>query len=199
MRSLHLLFLLLLSSIGSAQDRVMGRVEIVEAARSQIGKTIRYSPDYMVIDYPGGDIPLDSGVCTDVVVRALRQAFQFDLQKQVHQDMKAHFSAYPAQWGLKRPDRNIDHRRVPNLATFFKRRGLAIPITDRPEDYQPGDIVTCTVPPHLPHIMIVSDRKTSDSCPFVIHNIGAGTREDDCLFDFPITGHFRFKVPPDGD
>jgi uncharacterized protein YijF (DUF1287 family) len=155
--------------------------------------TVSYDPSYVVLGYPGGDVPEDRGVCTDVIVRALRKGLGVDLQKLVHEDMKSHFGSYPKRWGLSRTDRSIDHRRVPNLRTFFKRRGLSLPVTERAEDYRPGDLVTCTVPPNLPHIMIVSDRKTEEGVPFVIHNIGGGAREEARLFEFPLTGHYRWK------
>ena len=132
-------------------------------------------------------------MCTDVVIRALRKALDIDLQKLVHEDMRANFSKYPKNWGLSRPDRHIDHRRVPNLKTFFKRRGLSLPVTKDAADYRPGDLVTCTVPPHLPHIMIVSDKTAEDGTPLVIHNIGRGAREENRLFEFPLTGHYRWK------
>ena len=164
---------------------------IVREARSQIGKTTSYDPSYVGLSYPGGDVPLEKGVCTDVVIRALRSAVGLDLQKLVHEDMKVEFSAYPNIWGLKKPDPNIDHRRVPNLKTYFKRRGFSLPITRRSEDYLAGDLVTCTVGRNLAHIMIVSDKKTAGGVPFVIHNIGSGTKEEDRLFEFPITGHYR--------
>lgn len=167
--------------------------KIVEAARSQIGVTTSYDPAYVVLDYPGGDPPADRGVCTDVVIRALRKGLDEDLQKLLHEDMRGHFAAYPGNWGLKRPDKNIDHRRVPNLRTWFKRRGFTVKVSERAGDYLPGDLVTCTVPPHLPHIMIVSDRKSADGTPLVIHNIGRGVREEDVLFTYPHTGHYRWK------
>lgn len=165
--------------------------EIAVSAREQVGKTLRYDPDYRALDYPNGDVPIEVGVCTDVVIRALRAARSLDLQRLVHEDMSRRFEAYPKIWGLERPDRNIDHRRVPNLQTFFKRKGFALPVSDRPEDYRPGDLVTCTVPRNRPHIMIVSNRTSAAGVPLVIHNIGAGTREEDRLFEFPITGHYR--------
>ena len=165
----------------------------VEAARAQIRKTVFYDSSYQVLDYPNGDLPIDRGVCTDVIIRAMRSTFNFDLQKLVHEDMKMNFYKYPQKWGLKYPDKNIDHRRVPNLQTFFKRREWSLDISDKTEDYIPGDIVTCIVPPHLPHIMIVSDKKNSYGIPFVIHNIGAGAQEEDRLFEFEITGHYRIK------
>jgi len=161
-----------------------------ELARQQIGVTVTYDPAYVSIAYPGGDVAPDRGVCTDVVIRALRLK-GLDLQKAVHEDMKAHFAAYPKHWGLKRPDRNIDHRRVPNLQTYFKRQGWQIPHTDTPSDYRPGDLVTCLVGGSLPHIMIVSDRKAADGTPLIIHNIGAGTQEEEGLFYYELTGHYR--------
>lgn len=164
-------------------------------ARQQIGVTVEYDPDYVSLKYPGGDVPIERGVCTDVVIRAMR-GLNFDLQKEVHEDMKKNFSAYPSRknWGLKRTDRNIDHRRVPNLQTFFKRKGWSLAITDDPADYLPGDIVTCLLGNSLPHIMIVSDRKNEDGVPLIIHNIGAGTQEEDDLFTFKITGHYRPRL-----
>ncbi len=161
-------------------------------AREQIGVTIEYDPAYVVLPYPGGDVPPDRGVCTDVVIRAFR-GIGVDLQKAVHEDMKKAFAAYPSNWGLKRPDKNIDHRRVPNLRTYFKRKGWELPLTQNAEDYLPGDLVTCIVGGHLPHIMIVSDRRTKNGTPLIIHNIGAGTEEEDALFLFPLTGHYRPK------
>lgn len=180
--------LLFVSSLASARS-----ADIVEAARAQIGKTVAYDSSYRRLAYPNGDVPMETGVCADVVVRALREALGMDLQRLLHEDMKASFSKYPQKWGLKRPDKNIDHRRVPNLETYFRRRGWAVPVSQDPRDYLPGDLVTCIVPPHLPHIMIVSDRTNAMGRPLVIHNIGAGTREEDRLFAFTLTGHFRIK------
>ena len=168
-------------------------MNFVEAARQQIGKTIFYDPSYQVIDYPNGDISIDRGVCTDVIIRALRSGYNYDLQKSVHEDMKKHFSKYPQIWGSKKPDKNIDHRRVPNLQTFFKRKGWSLPLSDQSSEYEPGDMVTCRIPPNLPHIMIVSDRRSKGDIPLVIHNIGNGTQEEDRLFDFELTGHYRIK------
>ncbi len=165
---------------------------IVEAARDQIGKTLFYDPSYRSLPYPNGDVPIKRGVCTDVVIRAFRSALQLDLQQLVHEDMKRNFSCYPQQWGLSAPDKNIDHRRVPNLRAFFERQGWSLGLTDNPGDYKPGDLVTCIVPPHLPHIMVVSDKKNRAGCPLIIHNIGAGVREEDLLFEFGLTGHYRF-------
>ena len=168
-----------------------------ELARRQIGVTVEYDPAYVSLEYPGGDVPEERGVCTDVVIRALR-LLNFDLQKEVHEDMKRHFSAYPGRWGLKGPDKNIDHRRVPNLQTFFKRRGWQLPVTQTAADYKPGDLVTCLLGDYLPHIMIVSDRKSEAGTPLIIHNIGAGTEEEDCLFAFPLTGHYRVNLSGNG-
>ena len=168
-----------------------GAAALVAAARGQVGKTVRYDPAYVALKYPGGDVPEDRGVCTDVVVRAFRVGWKEDLQKLVHEDMAAHFRAYPKLWGAKRTDRNIDHRRVPNLRRYFERRGWEVKVTAEPGDYLPGDVVTCTVPPSLPHIMVVSDRKTAEGRPLVIHNIGRGAQEEDCLFRYPLTGHYR--------
>ena len=169
-------------------------LKLVNAARSQIGKTLRYDGSYQTLDYPNGDVPLELGVCTDVVIRALRNGLSLDLQKLVHEDMKTNFSRYPKNWSLKRPDKNIDHRRVPNLKTYFKRKGYSIPVSKNPSDYNPGDLVTCIVPPNLPHIMIVSEKSNASGEPYVIHNIGAGTQEEDRLFEFKITGHYRLPA-----
>lgn len=185
--------LLCLLSLAMLLPAAPADTRLPDLARKQIGVTVTYDPDYTVLPYPGGDVPMERGVCTDVVIRALR-GVGLDLQKAVHEDMKAHFAAYPKLWGLKRPDSNIDHRRVPNLQTYFKRRGWALPVTDRPEDYLPGDIVTCRIDTALHHIMIVSDRKAPDGSPCIIHNIGAGTREEEGLFFFPLTGHYRVKL-----
>ena len=168
--------------------------DFVEAARSQIGKTLFYDPSYQALSYPNGDVPINRGVCTDVIIRALRVAYNYDLQQFVHEDMKHNFSKYPKIWGLKRPDRNIDHRRVPNLKTFFQRQGWSLPVSREISKFKAGDIVTCIVPPHLPHIMVVSDRYNRNNIPLVIHNIGSGAQEEDRLFDFQLTGHYRIKA-----
>ncbi len=172
---------------------------ILEAARRQIGVTIIYDGSYAVLPYPGGDLPMERGVCTDVIVRALRDALGIDLQRLVHEDMRAAFDAYPKLWGLTRADRNIDHRRVPNLQTWLVRHAQALVVTQKPEEYRPADLVTSMLPGNLPHIMIVSDRKTGTGVPLVIHNIGAGTREEDSLFRYPLTGHYRLRDPAPGD
>jgi uncharacterized protein YijF (DUF1287 family) len=154
-----------------------------------------YDGSYRGISYPGGDIPDDRGVCTDVIIRAYRK-LGIDLQKEVHEDMSAHFPLYPRLWGLARPDSNIDHRRVPNLMVFFKRRGEALPITRNPADYRPGELVCWDLGGGITHIGIVADRKSPDGRRYlIVHNIGAGPRLEDILFDYPIIGHFRYWGP----
>jgi uncharacterized protein YijF (DUF1287 family) len=165
---------------------------LVRAARGQVGVTLRYDPAYTRLAYPNGDVPTERGVCTDVVIRAYRAAYGCDLQRLVHEDMARAFHAYPRTWGMARPDRNIDHRRVPNLQTFFARRQARLPASGHGADFQPGDLVTVMLPGHLPHIMIVSERRRGDGLPLVIHNIGQGAREEDYLFGSPHTGHYRF-------
>ncbi len=164
---------------------------LTEAARGQIGVTTVYDPSYAPLDFPGGDIPRDRGVCTDVVIRALRDGWGIDLQLAVNRDMTADFSAYPQLWGLTRTDRNIDHRRVANLQALLTRVGAALVLDDEPAPYLPGDIVTWNLPGHLSHIGIVSDRLSDQGTPMILHNIGAGAREEDILFSFPMTGHYR--------
>ncbi len=168
---------------------------LVDAARDQVGVTLGYDPSYRALDYPMGDVNPATGVCSDVIIRAYRVQ-NMDLQQRVHEDMRAHFSAYPKLWGLKSTDKNIDHRRVPNLETFFTRHGKVLSISDDPKDYQAGDLVTWRLPGNLPHIGIVSDRRLEDGTPLIIHNIGRGAREDNILFLYPIHGHFRY--PADG-
>ncbi|WP_454829496.1 DUF1287 domain-containing protein [Pseudoxanthomonas wuyuanensis] len=163
----------------------------VAAARSQIGVTRHYDPAYVELAYPGGDVAADRGVCTDVVVRALRGS-GLDLQQAIHQDMRGHFAAYPQQWGLKRPNRSIDHRRVPNQMRWFQRQGWSLPPTDRASDYRAGDIVAWKLTGNgLLHIGIVSDRRTRAGVPLILHNIGRGTQEEDLLFAHAIIGRYR--------
>jgi uncharacterized protein YijF (DUF1287 family) len=170
--------------------------QLIRAAESQIGVTVRYDGGYRRIAFPGGDIDRTIGVCSDVVIRAYRDAFGFDLQRAVNRDMKKAFSAYPKTWGLARPDRNIDHRRVLNLERFFLRRSADLPKPDDPSGYRPGDLVTQRVGSNLPHIAIVSDRRSEDGLrPLVVHNIGAGTRTEDTLAVFPAIYRFRFEPP----
>jgi uncharacterized protein YijF (DUF1287 family) len=168
---------------------------LVAAAVERVQHQVRYDGSYRRIPYPGGDVPAGVGACTDEIVRIYR-AVGVDLQKEVHQDMLAHFDAYPHRWGLARPDSNIDHRRVPNLAVFFARHGESLPVTDRAKDYQPGDLVTWDLGHGVPHIGMVVDRKTffADR-PLVVHNIGAGPKMEDVLFSWKITGHYRYYGP----
>ena len=188
-------WLLLLISLLAADAAPMqiDAQKLVTDARRQIGVTLAYDPAYRRLAYPNGDVPLTTGVCADVVVRALRQQ-GVDLQKLVHEDMAANFTKYPQRWGLKKPDANIDHRRVPNLMTYFSRRGNDVAISARPSDYQPGDIVAWNLNASgfLPHIGIVSDKTAANGEPLIIHNIGNGAREEaGVLFQFKIIGHYR--------
>ena len=165
---------------------------LVEAARQRTRKHVTYDGRYISIPYPMGDVPDNIGVCTDVIIRAYR-ALNIDLQERVHVDMKRAFARYPKRWGLKRPDSNIDHRRVPNLQTFFTRHGQKLEISPNPEDYRPGELVTWKLAGRLPHIGIVSDRKAADGkTPLIIHNIGGGPVEDNILLAYPVTGRYRY-------
>jgi uncharacterized protein YijF (DUF1287 family) len=167
--------------------------KLVASARSQIGVTLSYDPAYRRLDYPGGDVPKSTGVCSDVVVRALREQ-GVDLQKELHEDMQRDFSAYPKRWGLKKPDANIDHRRVPNLMTYFRRKGLIVPGSERPEQFAAGDIVAWDLGGGVTHIGIVSDRRSPKKAPLVIHNIGRGVQEENILFQYEIIGHYRPRL-----
>lgn len=168
---------------------------LVHAALDRCLVSVRYDPAYVSIPYPGGDVPAGTGVCTDEVIRAYR-ALGFDLQKLVHEDMKRNFLAYPKNWGLSRTDSNIDHRRVPNLQTFFKRQGASLPVTTNPRDYLPGDLITCTVAGKLPHIAIVVPAPDDSATPWIVHNIGSGPQLENRLFEFPLTGHYRYHPQP---
>ncbi len=169
--------------------------KLVSAALERTTHRITYDASYYAIGYPGGDVPKHLGVCTDVVVRSYR-AVGVDLQQAVHEDMKANFSRYPKNWGLKRPDPNIDHRRVLNLQVFFSRHGQALPISRDAGAYKPGDIVTWNLVPggNLPHIGIVTDRLSASGRPLIVHNIGRGPQLEDMLFDYKITGHYRYAT-----
>jgi uncharacterized protein len=170
-------------------------LKLISAAETQIGLTLNYDPNYTKIDYPGGDVPLERGVCTDVIIRAYRQALAIDLQKLVHEDMKNSFSAYPTKWGLRRTDSNIDHRRVPNLQTFFTRQNAELPISKSAIDYKPGDLITMLLPGSLTHIALITHYANPDGTkPLCIHNIGGGAKLEDVLFAYPLTGHYRFQV-----
>jgi len=167
---------------------------LVAAAIERTQHTVRYDPAYVRIPYPNGDVPADTGVCTDEIIRAFR-AVGVDLQKEVHEDMLRDFSAYPNQrrWLLAHTDTNIDHRRVPNLMTFFQRKGEALPLSVRGDDYSPGDLVTWDLGGNVPHIGIVVDRKSAQTGRYlIVHNIGRGPQMEDVLFSWRITGHYRY-------
>ncbi len=163
---------------------------LIAAARRQVGVTVAYDPAYSRLACPGGDVPRAKGVCTDVLIRAYRDAFGLDLQALVNADMRSAFSAYPKRWGLKAPDRNIDHRRVPNLAVFLSRKRARLPIPANEQGWRPGDIFTSLIGRRLPHTGIVSDRGPG----WVIHNIGRGAREERALSDHQLTGRFRWAL-----
>jgi uncharacterized protein len=168
---------------------------LIAAARKQVGVTLSYDPSYSRLAFPNGDVPRSKGVCTDVVIRAYRDALGIDLQALVNADMRIAFSAYPKRWGLSRPDSNIDHRRVPNLQTFLTRKGAALPLPDTVADWNPGDVFTSIVGGSLPHIGIVSNRRSAlTGRPLVIHNIGRGAREEDILFAQRLTARYRWKL-----
>ncbi len=167
---------------------------IVKAALERTQHFVFYNGAYRKIGYPNGDVPANIGVCTDVVVRTFR-SLKIDLQQLVHEDMAVHFSSYPSKriWGLNKTDTNIDHRRVPNLQKFFERHGQSLTISDKPENYLPGHLVTWMLPGNLPHIGIVTDKKSKDGKRFlIVHNIGLGPKLDDMLFKYPITGHYQY-------
>ena len=169
---------------------------LVEAAVERTSHAVRYDPTYFQLAYPGGDVPAEVGVCTDEVIRSYR-AVGVDLQREVHEDMAANFSAYPRKWGLKKTDTNIDHRRVPNLMAFFERAGASVPVTQEARDYRPGDVVTWDLSGGLTHIGIVVN-VPSESDPErlqIVHNIGAGPKMEDVLFNWKITGHYRYAGP----
>lgn len=167
-------------------------VRLSDATTELTKQKVVYDPTYFTITYPNGDVPTGKGVCTDVVIRAYRK-LGIDLQKEVHEDMKANFQKYPKTWGLKHPDKNIDHRRVPNLMVFFTRHGQVKPITDKPEDYLPGNIVCWNLGGAVTHIGLVVNKKSADGKRYlVVHNIGGGQVLADCLFEYKIIGHYTY-------
>ena len=187
MRIIICLIISCLSSYAALADEAL-----VSAAQDRLKHSVRYNGAYMKLDYPNGDVPASMGVCTDVIIRSYRAAYGFDFQKAVHEDMKANFSAYPNHWGLTRTDRNIDHRRVPNLEAYLERQGASLSLSQKASDFKSGDIVSWRIAGRLPHIGIVSDKKSSDGTPLIIHNVGAGPQEEDVLFAYQMTGHYRF-------
>lgn len=185
-----ILSLVLVSAVSNAQKGFQR--QLADSALTLTKQTVRYDPAYFSISYPHGDVPADRGVCTDVVIRAYRKV-GIDLQREVHEDMRANFANYPKNWGLKGPDRNIDHRRVPNLMTYFRRHGTALPITADAANYLPGDIVCWNLGGAITHIGIVSAaRNKDDSRHMIVHNIGGGQVLEDCLFSYTIIGHYRY-------
>ena len=187
-----LILLLLFIPLVSTAQQLLDPLKISDSAIELTNKSVIYNGDYYSIPYPNGDVPDGIGVCTDVVIRTYRSV-GLDLQKEVHEDMEANFELYPKIWGLSKPDSNIDHRRVPNLMTYFKRQGAEIPITDMGKDYLPGDIVSWNLGGGLTHIGIVVNKKSNDNKRFmIVHNIGGGQVLEDCLFNYTITGHYRF-------
>ena len=198
------LFVLMVCSFAWTQDAVLVSASrrdflrrLVSAATERTNHAVRYDPAYVRIPYPGGDVPAGTGVCTDEVIRSYR-ALGVDLQKEVHEDMVQNFSTYPRKWKWisARPDSNIDHRRVPNLMVFFGRKGESLPTSTRAEDYSPGDLVTYDLGGNVPHIGIVVDRKGASGRYMIEHNIGQGPRIEDVLFNWKITGHYRYYGPP---
>lgn len=166
---------------------------LVAAALAQTTQRVIYDPAYRRIPYPGGDVPADRGVCSDVIIRAYR-AVGIDLQKEVHEDMRAHFAAYPQRWGLRRPDSNIDHRRVPNLMAFFSRQGQKLPLSREGRDYAAAEIVCWDLGGGITHIGLATDRRTADGArPLMVHNIGAGPQLEDMLFGFKVIGRYRYR------
>jgi len=169
-------------------------VKLANAALERTKHSIRYDGSYLKLDYPGGDVPQNIGVCTDLVIRSYR-TLGIDLQRLVHEDMIDNFELYPSKriWGLSKTDRNIDHRRVPNLQIFFSRFGESLPISKNEDDYKTGDIVSWMLPGNLPHIGIVTNKKLSENgSPLIVHNIGSGPELEDMLFSYKITGHYRY-------
>lgn len=165
---------------------------LADSALRLTHNSVVYDPSYYTLAYPGGDVPSGRGVCTDVIIRAFRMV-GIDLQKEVHTDMKTHFHLYPKIWGLKQPDKNIDHRRVPNLMTYFERAGAQQPISNEASDYLPGDVVCWDLGKGVTHIGLVSKLKSADGKRhLIIHNIGAGQVVEDCLQSFTIIGHYRY-------
>ena len=185
--------LVFISTISIAVGQSSFYDKLADSALTLTKQIVRYDPTYFQLNYPNGDVPPNKGVCTDVVIRAYRK-FSIDLQKEVHEDMKSNFSKYPKNWGLSKPDKNIDHRRVPNLMTFFSRYGTTKPITTNSNDYLPGDIVCWNLGGSVTHIGIVVKKKSADGQRhLIVHNIGSGQVVEDCLFKFKIIGHYQYE------
>lgn len=188
---LHVLFFIWSFNLAFGQNDFCDK--LADSALSLTHQNVIYDPSYFSLDYPNGDVPADRGVCTDVIIRAYRK-LGIDLQKEVHEDMKANFDKYPNNWGLTHPDKNIDHRRVPNLMVFFSRHGTVKHISEKPENYVPGDIVCWNLGGGVTHIGIVVNKNSNDGKRnLIVHNIGAGQVVADCLFDFKIIGHYSYE------
>ncbi|MDX6182138.1 DUF1287 domain-containing protein [Flavobacterium sp. Fl-77] len=169
--------------------------KLSNAAISILDPSIEYDPTYFSIEYPNGDVPAQKGVCTDVIIRSYRK-LDIDLQQEVHEDMVANFAKYPnlIKWGMTKTDTNIDHRRVPNLEIFFERKGSKLAITKNPEDYKTGELVTWMINRKLPHIGIITNKKSDDGeRNLIVHNVGGGQVLEDCLFEYEIVGHFKYE------
>ena len=194
MREIKTIFVLSILLVANAvfSQESFSSEDISKAAIELTKYEVKYDGSYYSIPYPNGDVPNGIGVCTDVIIRTYR-SLGFDLQKEIHEDMNNNFDLYPKIWGLKKPDKNIDHRRVPNQMTYFKRQGSSLTITDDSKNYLPGDIVAWDLGGGTTHIGIVVNKKSQFSDNYmIVHNIGAGQNIDDCLFDFKIIGHYRF-------
>jgi len=182
-------------SVSNQQTAQTFEQQIADAAISIIDPSIDYDPAYFSIKYPNGDIPKNKGVCTDVIIRSYRK-LGIDLQKEVHEDMLANFSQYPnlKKWGMTKTDTNIDHRRVPNLEVFFERKGTKLTVTQNAKDYKTGEMVTWMINDKLPHIGIVTSKKSKDGQRnLIVHNVGGGQVLEDCLFEYKIVGHYRYS------
>ena len=191
MKKVLLILAILIHTISISQE--VENLTLSDAAIALTQQQVIYDPSYFSISYPNGDIPSSKGVCTDVIIRAYR-TIGIDLQKEVHDDMKINFNKYPKIWGLTKTDKNIDHRRVPNLMTFFERHGVTKTTSMKSSDYAPGDIVCWNLSGGITHIGIVIFKKSADrKRNLIVHNIGAGQVIEDCLFDFKIIGHYRYN------
>jgi hypothetical protein len=179
-----------------ASGKASSLEKIIAAGIEQVGVTISYDPAYAAIGYPNGDVPKETGVCADVIVRAFRGA-TIDLQKELHEDMKNNFSEYPKTWGAKKTDASIDHRRVGNLMKWFERKKKSLPLSREAKDYLPGDVVAWELDSGRLHIGLVTDLKTADQKKYLIaHNIGSGAQLEDVLFEWKVIGHYRyFNLP----
>jgi uncharacterized protein YijF (DUF1287 family) len=186
-----IIFYLFIIKSGYAQPDFY--IKLADAALELTHDQVLYDPSYFKLQYPNGDVPANKGVCTDVIIRAYRN-LGIDLQKEVHEDIVKNFNMYPNKWGLKKPDKNIDHRRVPNLMMFFSRHGKSLTVSTKADAYKPGDIVTWNLGRGLTHIGIVINKKSDDGSRYlIVHNIGNGQQIADCLFSYNITGHYRYK------